>query len=259
METKIRRRRSRTMHLICLLLIAFVLGFLLGRLFSPAASAAEIKTTIRADTSDESGHAPSDAATAMGSGTQPDEEDWRLRLVNATHPLEEDYQPELADVGRGYKFDARAADQLITMLEDCKDAGLTPLICSAYRTREKQRSLFEKQVNKQRANGLAGQEAVSAAAEVVASPGTSEHETGLAVDICALDYQLLDEGQEKTPEYQWLKAHCAEYGFILRYPPNKTEITGVIYEPWHFRYVGKDVAKQIMDQGLTLEEYLSKV
>ena len=95
------------------------------------------------------------------------------------------------------------------------------------------------------------------AAMWVARPGTSEHQTGLAVDIVDTSYQILDEGQENTPVQQWLMAHCAEYGFILRYPTDKGAVTGVGYEPWHYRYVGKDAAKEIMEKDITLEEYLS--
>ena len=91
----------------------------------------------------------------------------------------------------------------------------------------------------------------------VARPGTSEHQTGLAVDIVDTSYQILDEGQENTPVQQWLMAHCAEYGFILRYPTDKSEITGVGYEPWHYRYVGVEAAREIMANGLCLEEYLA--
>lgn len=182
-------------------------------------------------------------------------ETWNLRLVNASHPLPDDFTVETKTVDWGYEFDARAADALCRMIEDCQAAGLEPLICSAYRTGEKQSDLFENQLERQKENGLSGEEAVAAAAMVVAEPGTSEHESGLAVDICSMDYQILDEGQEETPEFQWLAAHCAQYGFILRYPPDKSDITGVIYEPWHFRYVG-EAAEEIMSRGLTLEEYL---
>ena len=91
---------------------------------------------------------------------------------------------------------------------------------------------------------------------MVAVPGTSEHQLGLAVDLVSSEYTGLDERQEETGSYQWLVKHCAEYGFILRYPNDKTEITGIIYEPWHFRYVGVEAAREIMDQGICLEEYL---
>lgn len=88
--------------------------------------------------------------------------------------------------------------------------------------------------------------------------GTSEHQLGLAADIVAADYQVLEEEQENTPEQQWLMAHCQEYGFILRYPRDKQGLTGVGYEPWHYRYVGVEAAQEIMSQGLCLEEYLGQ-
>ena len=90
------------------------------------------------------------------------------------------------------------------------------------------------------------------------SPGTSEHQAGLAVDIVSVDYQILDEGQEDTPLQQWLMEHCWEYGFILRYPPDKGEKTGIIYEPWHYRYVGREYAQAIRQSGLCLEEFLQR-
>ncbi len=89
----------------------------------------------------------------------------------------------------------------------------------------------------------------------MARPGTSEHQTGLAVDIVDTSYQLLDEAQEGTAVQKWLMTHCAEYGFILRYPTEKSDLTGVNYEPWHYRYVGEAAAREIMERGLCLEEY----
>ena len=90
----------------------------------------------------------------------------------------------------------------------------------------------------------------------MARPGTSEHQAGLAVDIVDRSYQVLDHRQETTAVQQWLMAHCAEYGFILRYPSDKSELTGVGYEPWHYRYVGTEAAQAIMERGICLEEYL---
>lgn len=188
----------------------------------------------------------------------PATEDWMLTLVNCWNPLPEDFSVETAEVERGYEMDTRAVKPLQRMLADCRTAGLEPLICSAYRTHDYQVDLFRKQVRKQQGFGLDGEAALAAAAEIVAQPGTSEHQTGLAVDLCAFDYQILDEGQEETPEFRWFAAHCAEYGFILRYRPGTTEITGIIYEPWHFRYVGEAAAREIMDAGITLEEYLAE-
>ena len=141
------------------------------------------------------------------------------------------------------------------MMDDCRAAGLNPVICSSYRTHDKQEELFRKKVNTLRKQGYSQEEAETEAARWVARPGTSEHETGLAVDIVDKSYQLLDEKQEQTPVQQWLMAHCAEYGFILRYPVEKSDLTGIGYEPWHYRYVGTEAAKAITEQGLCLEEY----
>ncbi len=179
-----------------------------------------------------------------------------LILVNDDHPLQGDYEPELQDIGNGEYFDVRAVDSLLKMLSDAKAVGLSPLICSAYRDAEFQTDLYNNQVEAQMDTGLTYVEAREEAKKVVAYPGTSEHQLGLAVDIVASEYQLLDDGQAETEEAKWLREHCHKYGFILRYPPGKTDITGVIFEPWHYRYVGEDAATVIMSENLCLEEYL---
>ena len=107
--------------------------------------------------------------------------------------------------------------------------------------------------------GCSREEAEEQAATMVALPGTSEHQLGLAVDIVDSEYQILESSQENTPVQRWLMEHCWEYGFILRYPKEKTQLTGIIYEPWHYRYVGKEAAKEIMNAGICLEEYLGAV
>lgn len=198
------------------------------------------------------------SGTAVQDTQKIAQNDWRLTLVNYEHSIQEGYKPELQAVGRGYQFDARAADALTDMLSAAKADGLDPLICSAYRSTEKQKDLFTKQVKKQKAKGLSEQKAEEKAKTVVAYPGTSEHQLGLAVDIVSAKYQLLDNKQAETREAKWLKQHCAEYGFILRYPVDKKDITKVIFEPWHYRYVGKEAAKYIMEQGICLEEYLEQ-
>ncbi|MDE7035578.1 MAG: M15 family metallopeptidase, partial [Eubacteriales bacterium] len=124
---------------------------------------------------------------------------------------------------------------------------------------DKQEELFVSRIARSEGDGLDDDAAVASAATVVAVPGASEHHTGLALDIVSNGYQLLDEGQEGTPENQWLREHCADYGFILRYPVGSTDETGIIYEPWHFRYVGKKAAKEIMEHGITFEAYSGAV
>ena len=183
---------------------------------------------------------------------------WYLVLTNPTHYLSEDYVFETKALPNGLLVDERVYDALMQMLSDCQADGLSPIVCSAYRTIEKQTSLFQRKIDKYLADGLSYEEAYAAAAQVVAVPGTSEHHTGMAVDLVALSYQVLDTAQESTAEQQWLMAHCHEYGFILRYPNGTTDITGIIYEPWHYRYVGVEAATEIMTRGITLEEYLAE-
>lgn len=193
-----------------------------------------------------------------GTGYEDEQQnsDWRLRLVNQDHSLPEDFSVELAQVGDGHQVDSRIARALLDMIEAGKRDGYGIWIVSSYRTMEKQVSLYEKQIDKWKRQGYSLEAAREKAGTMVAVPGTSEHQLGLAVDLVSSEYTGLDERQEETGSYQWLVKHCAEYGFILRYPNDKTEITGIIYEPWHFRYVGVEAAREIMDQGICLEEYL---
>jgi D-alanyl-D-alanine carboxypeptidase len=182
-----------------------------------------------------------------------------LRLVNEEHPLPPSYKPRLKRLANGLQFDERAINQLKLMLEDARAQGLSPVVCSAYRSFAYQEELFQRQVTKQMSKGLCRQQAEKEARKVVVSPGRSEHNLGLAADIVSLSYQHLDEAQANTPENKWLREHASDYGFILRYPKDKEEITGVVYEPWHFRYVGIDAAKAIIESGLCLEEYLESL
>lgn len=188
-------------------------------------------------------------------------EAWKLTLVNKSHRLPEDYTVETAAIAgdtAGHTFDARAVDSLNRMLADAKEAGLDVMVCSAYRTIEYQENLIAAQVAKYVAQGLSQAEAEARTATEIIEPGASEHNLGLAVDLVARSYQTLDAAQASTAENQWLLANCTRYGFILRYPDGKQEITGIIYEPWHFRYVGEAAASEIMEQGLCLEEYLGQ-
>lgn len=184
---------------------------------------------------------------------------WNLVLINPWYPLPEDHVFDLTTVTGKYQVDSRCADALKAMLADCKAAGFTPYICSAYRTWEDQVYLFDKKVKSFTDKGYSEEEAKILAAKETAVPGTSEHQLGLAVDILCTSRPWLDDGQANTATQQWLMANCHKYGFILRYPKGTTSITGIIYEPWHYRYVGIDIATEIMTRGITLEEYLGKV
>lgn len=199
---------------------------------------------------------PEEAADPHVLKKQPDE--WNLMLVNQWNPIDRNYEIDLIELNNGHSIDRRAYPDLQDMMDDARAEGLKPILCSSYRSNQKQRDLFANQVNKYLAAGLTEEEAELEAAKWVAIPGTSEHHTGLAVDIVALDYQLLDEGQQNTPEQQWLRENSYKYGYILRYPPDKSDLTGINFETWHYRYVGKEAAQEIHEKGICLEEYLAE-
>ena len=254
-----RRRRSRRLLPLALLgLLLFRGGFLLGSTRAPSAlSQSEEHTYLPAQIIQEPIASSGNTDAPEQAADQNDTDSWELLLVNADHPLPEDFQtPELTALRGGHAIDSRAYPALQQMMDDCRAAGLEPTICSSYRTRDKQEELFEKKLDTLLQQGYSPEEAESESARWVARPGTSEHETALAVDIVDKEYQILDQQQEQTPVQQWLMTHCAEYGFILRYPTDKSDLTGIGYEPWHYRYVGEDAAKAIMEQGICLEEYL---
>ncbi len=181
---------------------------------------------------------------------------WNLTLVNPWNPLPESYSINLVMLMNGQSVDARCYPDLQEMMDDCRAAGLSPYICSSYRSLEKQNQLFEDNVASLMAQGYLEADARSETAKNVALPGTSEHQLGLAVDIVDKNYQVLDEKQEYTAVQQWLMENSWKYGWILRYPEDKSDITGITYEPWHYRYVGKEAASVIYQEGICLEEYM---
>ena len=177
-------------------------------------------------------------------------------LVNPWNYLPEDYTVELETIDELHQIAAIAYPSFLEMMEDCKAAGLEPAVCSAYRTHEQQDKLYQNRIARYRRAGYADDRAVELAGQSVAIPGTSEHQLGLALDIVDDNNWALDETQANTPTQKWLLENSWRYGWILRYPNEKSEITGIIYEPWHYRYVGKTIAKEIYESGLCLEEYL---
>ena len=179
-----------------------------------------------------------------------------LTLVNFENTIPKDWKVDLVQLNNGQSVDRRIYDDLIAMLQAAKSEGLNPLICSSYRTNVKQEQLYQNKVSEYLSQGYSKVEASDKAAFWVARPGTSEHQLGLAVDIVSTKNQRLDRSQENTVEQQWLIQNSWKYGFVLRYPTNKNSITGVGYEPWHYRYVGKEHAKKINELGVCLEEYV---
>ena len=168
-------------------------------------------------------------------------------LVNRSNPLPVGFQPELADI-EGFQVSKACVDALRDMINACRSAGHRCVINSAYRDTDFQQMLWDNRYNSYISEGYSPEEATELSAQIVLPPGTSEHHTGLAVDITGTD-----------PMYSWLEQHGPEYGFILRYPQDKTQWTGVSYEPWHFRYVGRELAKELQALNLTPEEYLHRL
>ncbi len=191
---------------------------------------------------------------------ETEKQQWYLRLVNKDHPMTEADVPEVAIEtvdANGYQVDVRIMQDLEAMFADARAAGRNPMICSAFREWDMQVSLYENKIERvMQEEGLTQEEAAIKASTVVAKPGTSEHQVGLALDIVSSDYQELDEAQMETEDQKWLMENSWKYGFILRYPMDKSDITGIIFEPWHYRYVGKKAAKEITEQNITLEEYV---
>ena len=177
---------------------------------------------------------------------------WYLILVNGTHAV-----PDLGDL-EGVKLrnnqmvDRRMYPYLQMMFDDCRAQGGSILVNTSFRTLEDQEAMVQSKFNKYKNMGHDDEKAMELAYSVAAKPGYSEHHTGLAVDIVSGNQEVCTNDQL----WAWLAEYCDDYGFILRFPEGKEEITGIAYEPWHFRYVGTQAAKIIMEQGLTLEEYL---
>lgn len=176
-------------------------------------------------------------------------QDWNLILVNDWNSVPEDYHVKLYKTENGEHVNEQIYPFIEEMLEAAKNDGHSPEITSGYRSRNEQKQLFNERVDEYRALGYSKSEATSLTNEYAARPGFSEHETGLAVDINSADGNSWEL-------YGWLSKNCCKYGFILRYPKGKEEITGIEYEPWHFRYVGTEAAEYINEHGITLEEYI---
>lgn len=183
--------------------------------------------------------------------------EWAMFLVNQTHPIDDSFSVELQQCVGEYKMDKRCVPYMKAMFAAAKKDGINLNMISTYRTVERQKYLFQNDIDKYMNQGMTYEEAYAKTKMAVAVPYESEHHTGLAADILSDEYWRLDEGFEKTRAYEWLKENSWRYGFILRYPNGTTEITGIIYEPWHYRFVGLYHAKAIYDSGLTMEEYVA--
>lgn len=252
-----RRRQKRYREAMRNRIIAAVLlaGIIVGAIFI-------IKGCKKDDAPAGNDQSTEQGADNSGTVTPPEDgvvvDDELLTLVNPWNPLSDDWTVDLVTLDDGHRVDSRCYEAYMEMINACKAAGYSPVNCSGYRTQETQQSLYDNKVQRLISSGMSEDEAKTEAAKAVAIPGTSEHQLGLAVDLVDANMQDLTSAQESTETQKWLMANSWRYGFIHRYPNGKTDITGIIYEPWHYRYVGKDAAQEIFNRDITLEEYLGK-
>lgn len=198
---------------------------------------------------------PAPTAAALSADELNAGDGWMQLLVNSFNAIPDGYAPtELTELSNGQSVDKRIYPSLQSMFDDARAQGVYPVVSSGYRTAKQQQSEMDDKIQEYIDDGKSEDEARALAATYVAQVGYSEHEAGLAIDIVAKANKSDDD-----TVWAWMKEHCAEYGFILRYPEGKEGVTGMSYEPWHFRYVGVEAAQKIMGAGITLEEYLGQV
>lgn len=269
-----RKRRKRQIlrnriifAFVCLAVLALLIfgivkavGFIKQKMASSSGGASQsaAQSLPQSAASDAGASAPASSAPA-GPLPAANPDDWRMILVNNNVALPDGYEVETktAESANGKQLQAEAAEAYIRMQDAAAAQGVELLLCSGYRSVEYQTGLFNEELEKWKAQGYSDEDAYNKAKTVVAVPGYSEHNSGLAADIVTPEHQTLDEEFAGTDAFGWLSEHAQEYGFILRYPQDKQAITGIIYEPWHYRYVGPENAAAIKESGLCLEEYLS--
>ncbi|MEE1463258.1 MAG: M15 family metallopeptidase [Ruthenibacterium lactatiformans] len=213
--------------------------------------------SVPSSTSQPADSTPPDASSAAPVETIPRDE-WYMVLANRSSVLPGDFTvAETATVGEAV-VDARIAEALRQMVNDAAAAGVKLKPTNGYRSIARQQELWDARVKTLMEGGLSQADAETKAIDYTSAPGTSDHNTGLGLDIVSEDHPAKDAGFAETAAAQWLAEHAADYGFILRYPSDKTEATGMDYEPWHYRYVGSEQAHKIKESGLCLEEYLAQ-
>lgn len=186
-------------------------------------------------------------------------DDWQLVLINKHHSIPDDYAFTLGTIRGEMQCDERIIPELMEMLQAAKEDGVSLIVCSPYRDINRQQILFERKIKAYMRQGYSYLEAYQISSQTVTVPGASEHQIGLAIDFLCKGYSSLNEGFADTEGGRWLAAHAHEYGFVLRYPKGKEYITGIEYEPWHFRYVGREAAAIMTERELTLEEFVEEI
>lgn len=246
---------------ITFLLFAFVFAFNLPKLRGGNDVSADGSETSITSGSPDTDTTPPVIETIPPEAVKPDiDNEWALILVNNHVALPENYEITAVPVQSYYELDERCAPYMKEMISDAQKAGITLRLISAYRSVEYQQKIFDNDVQRYISQGMTEEEAKAKTALNIAMPGKSEHNLGLAADIADDSWQgEITEEFENTEAFTWLYENCWKYGFILRYPKGKEAITEFVYEPWHYRFVGKYHAKRIMESGLSLEEYMEQI
>ena len=233
-----------------IVIIFSIIMFIILKLISRSANEEKIETEKIAQIHEESKKEDNVIEVVLEPKNKID--DWRLILVNSRNPLPEDSkEPELVYV-EGKQFDKRAAGELQEMMKAMKKDGITNIwIQSTYRSIEYQKQLYDNKINEYLSKGATKEQAEALTFEYINRPGESEHNLGLAVD-----FNNVDDDFENTKAYNWLSVNAKDYGFVMRYPEEKADITGIAYEPWHWRYVGKEHSYKMEELDMCLEEYI---
>ena len=267
-----RRRRSRAIRRVAgltvmLCVAAGGISFLLTRrAVVPSASAASAISMPAQSIADSTvSSAENTTAPANALGLTADEAramlaDPLMVLVNHTSKMPDDYTFDTKECGSATAVNKTlqtvACDAFLSMQKAAAADGVTVWMQSGYRSVKYQTSLYERKTKYYLDKGYDNATAKEKAAAVVNPPGYSEHNCGLAADLNSPEHTGLDEGFEKTAAFRWLCEHAGDYGFILRYPKDAEDKTEIIYEPWHWRYVGVENAAKINASGLCFEDYI---
>lgn len=274
-QRKRHRLKVKNIVVAVLILLIAIAGLTAGIVALTSRGGDSSQSSTNDSTSSSSSSESSDDSdssdSSLSSISDPDDE-WQLILVNKTHPMPDDFNVELTDITASaypdipaldnMAVDSRIVSALQEMFRAAKADGQELFLRASYRTVALQQTYYDWHMQHYQEQGMTEEEAKAATLEYLAYPGQSEHHTGLACDIISVDWQNsgkeIVESFEETSEAQWLKENAHKYGFIMRYPKDKEDITQYGYEPWHFRYVGKAHAQEIYEQGICLEEYLGE-
>lgn len=261
------KRRKKLLLQKAVVIVVFVLAaallvFCIVMIFQGISKASkpssESSTSVQSVVSTES--VPTQNAAAIAA----DPEAWNLQVISPAYPATADFPvPELTSLAYGgvaYYMDARIQEQLLQMITDCNASteGGALRIVSAYRSFAFSKKQYDYYYDNYVSQGRSAEAAAAEAGQIETYPGTNDHQTALAIDFVNSSVETASNSFDQTAEYQWLRENSKNYGFILRYPADKVEITGVDYQPYHFRYVGVDEAKEMTEKNLCLEEYVGK-